>query len=87
MDKEKTNAYHFTINKTKESKYSVILLGQSGSLLTSNTHIAEQISKATFSLLRKIKRLKLPFVTLKLPLCKQIDICIKNIKLILYMDV
>ena len=62
----KTNAYHFTINMkeieiTKDYKYLGILFAQSGSLLTSKKHIAEQGSKAMFSLLRKIKCLQLPF--------------------------
>ena len=62
----KTNAYHFTINMkeieiTKDYKYLGILFAQSGSLLTSKKHIAEQSSKAMFSLLRKIKCLQLPF--------------------------
>ena len=51
----KTNAYHFTINVkdieiTKEYKYLGILFAQSGSLLISKKHIAEQGSKAMFSL-------------------------------------
>ena len=62
----KTNAYYFTINMkemeiTKDYKYLGILFAQSGSLLTSKKHIAEQGSKAMFSLLRKIKCLQLSF--------------------------
>ena len=43
------------INITKGYKYFFILFAQTGSLLTSKKHIAEQDSKAMFSLLRKIK--------------------------------
>lgn len=43
------------IEIVKEYKYLGILLGQSGSLLTAKKYIAEQGSKAMFSLLRKIK--------------------------------
>ena len=62
----RANTYQFKINMkeieiTKEYKYLGILLGQSGSFLTSKKHIAEQGSKAMFSLLRKIKCLNLPF--------------------------
>ena len=62
----KTTAYHITIYMkeieiTKEYKYLGILFAQSGSLLTSKKHIAEQGSKAMFSLLRKIKCLHLSF--------------------------
>ena len=48
------------IEIVKEYKYLGILLGQSGSLLTAKKYIAEQGSKAMFSLLRKIKILNLP---------------------------
>ena len=59
----KTNAYHFKINMkeieiTKDFKYLGILFAQSASLLTSKKHIAEQGSKAMFSLLRKITTLR-----------------------------
>ena len=62
----KKNDSKFTlINKeievVKEYKYLGILLGQSGSFLATKKHIAEQASKAMFSLLRKIKCLSLPF--------------------------
>ena len=51
----KTNAFHCTINMkdieiTKEYKYLGILFVQSGSLLTSKKHIAEQGGRAMFSL-------------------------------------
>lgn len=49
------------IEIVKEYKYLGILLGQSGSFLVTKKHIAEQASKAMFSLLRKIKTLCLPF--------------------------
>ena len=49
------------IEITKECKYLGILFAQSGSVLTSKKHIAEQGSKAMFSLLRKFKCLHLPF--------------------------
>ena len=47
------------IEITKEYKYLGILLGQSGSFFTLKKHIAEQGSKAMFSLFRKLKCLNL----------------------------
>ena len=49
------------IEIVNEYKYLGILLGQSGSFLATQKHIAEQASKAMFSLLQKIKCSSLPF--------------------------
>ena len=63
--RKKSDLKFTLINKeieiVKEYKYLGILLGQSGSFLATKKHIAEQASKAMFSLLRKIKCLSLPF--------------------------
>ena len=49
------------IEIVQEYKYLGILLGQSGSFVVAKKHIADQAHKALFSLLRKIRKLSLPF--------------------------
>ena len=49
------------IEIVQEYKYLSILLGQSGSFVVTKKHIADQANKALFSLLRKIRKLSLPF--------------------------
>ena len=49
------------IEIVQEYKYLGILLGQSGSFVVAKKHIADQANKALFSLLRKIRKLSLPF--------------------------
>ena len=50
-----------TIQHVNEYKYLGIFLSKSGSFLNAKKHIAEQANKAMFCLLRKIKRLSLPY--------------------------
>ena len=64
------------IEIVQEYKYLGILLGQSGSFVVAKKHIADQANKALFSLLRKIRKLSLPFDI-------QIDLFNKMIKPIL----
>ena len=78
---EKIQKIHFTYGSqeleiSNEYKYLGIVLSKSGSFVAAKKNIAEQANKALFSLMRKIR-------TLKLPIDIQLEIFDKTIKPIL----
>lgn len=77
-DGKNSDKIHFTYGSQEleisdEYKYLGIVLSKSGSFLAAKKNIAEQANKALFSLMRKIR-------TLKLPIDIQLELFDKTIK-------